>query len=105
MIMASSVTTKDLRGQWLAYLAAARSVGFDTDGWTLHTGSGTQGVAYRATMAGEWPAPGTMHDGMHNAHLGMTRGDAYRALVHMTRTLEAVHQAKINNDLAKIFAE
>lgn len=89
------MTTKaDLSGQWGAYIFAAQAAGFDTDGWTLHLGNGNQGVAYRATRKGERPAPGTIHDGMHNAHLGMTRTDAYIALRHMTMALRAVTELR-----------
>lgn len=84
------ISVADVRGAWVAYLAAARSAGFDTEGWTLHMGNGNQGVAYRATMTGQRPAPGTIHDGMHNAHLGMTRSDAYTALRHAASALYAV---------------
>ena len=83
-------SVSDLRGQWVAYLTAARAVGFNTDGWTMQEGSGSQGVSYTAQRADSRPVPGAIHDGMHYAHLGMTRGDAYLALRHMTAVLEAI---------------
>lgn len=74
--MSQRYTAKDVRAAFERYTDNAARVGFNTDGWTLRTGSGTIGAAYRAHKSEGGRVPGADWGG----YIGSTAKEAYTRL-------------------------
>lgn len=100
--MAERITASDVRAAFQRFATAAQVAGFDTRGWYLQEGGGGTafGLFARAQQFGGLsPVPMTEAHG----HIGRTRGEAYTALLHMARALEAVRRLRQeDDDLARL---
>lgn len=84
-------TSKDVHAAFKRLHHTARDAGVGTDGWTLHPGSTSNGIAWGLTSTAD-PVPYLRSFG----HIGKTAREAAQALEAMSAAFELVARGKLH---------